>query len=466
MQIAETRSITIVGAGMAGALLAILLARRGFEVDLFEQHADPDSGERPVSLASNLALGERARHALRSCGLLEQVNALSTTMRGRMIHDRSGKLTLQPYGYHSYENLFSVRRESLQQCLLNEALADTRIRIHFERRLEDIDWEKREALFTDVSRGGTGARLRHRFEVLIGADGPASRVRRSMQQECDLGASEELLDAGYKFLSIPPSDQGEPVMDPNAVHVWPRGGYMLLAFPGPDASFTATLFLPINGDHRMIWGFNQLDSWVRQRAFMTFNFPDATALMPYLEQEFRENRIGKMGTVRLRQWHLDGHALLIGDAAHAIVPFHGQGVNSAFEDCTTLDEILEDGPDHWEDAFRQLQSARLENTNAIADMALDAYHTVRESVRHRDFLLRKALERELEIRHPGQFVARYSLVMFHRIPYTEAYERGRVQAGILDELLSGKQALAEVDLARASTLVQKRLAPLHSWERL
>ena len=460
MKISETPNITIIGAGMAGTLLSILLARRGFGVDLFEQHPDPDSGERNVSLASNLALGERARHALRVTGLLKQVDALSTPMRGRMIHDRSGKLTLQPYGYRDYETLYSVRRESLQQCLLFEAESSARIRIHFDRRLQDIDWENSVAHFRDSSRNGNGDTFSHDFQVLIGADGPGSGVRRCMKQACDLGASEELLDAGYKFLSIPPDQRGEPVMDPHALHVGPRGGYMLLAFPGPDASFTATLFLPMNGDHRMIWGFNQLDSWVRQKAFLDANFGDVAPPIPALREEFRDNHVGKMGTIRCRQWHHGGQALLIGDAAHSIVPFHGQGVNSALEDCTTLDEILESGADDWETAFSELQSRRLENTNAIADMALDAYHTMRESVRHRDFLLRKALERELELRHPDQFVARYSLVMFHRIPYTEAYERGRVQAEILDELLKGKQDLREVDLESASRLVQERLSAL------
>jgi kynurenine 3-monooxygenase len=460
MRTDETRSITIIGAGMAGTLLSILLARRGFRVDLFEKDSDPESGDRNIELASNLALGERARHALRLTGLLEQVDALSTPMRGRMIHDRSGKLTLQPYGYRDYETLYSVRRESLQQCLLFEAACSSRIRLFFNHELQEIDWDRRNAVFRRHRNGKEEGTLHHGFDVLIGADGPGSRVRRSMKAARDIGCSEELLDAGYKFLTMPPNANGEAFMDINALHVWPRGGYMLLAFPGPDNSFTATLFLPLNGDHRMIWGFNQLDSWVRQRAFMQANFPDAFDAIPGLEAEFREHPVGKMGTVRCDLWHLGDRALLIGDAAHSIVPFHGQGVNSALEDCTTLADILDGGADDWESVFRELQARRKNNTNAIADMALDAYHTMRESVRHRDFLLRKALERELEIRHPGKFVARYSLVMFHRIPYTEAYERGRVQAEILDELLSGKQELTDVDLEQAARLVDERLSQL------
>ena len=457
MAIDTSDNITIVGAGMAGTLLAILLARRGFRVDLFEQGPDPRSGDGCLALCNNLALGERARHALRVAGLLPQLDALSTPMRGRMIHDRAGGLTEQPYGYRAYETLYSVRRESLQQCLLYETERQPGIRLHFGHRLQDIDWNDRTAAF---SRNGDARAHGHRFDVLVGADGAGSRVRRSMQDAFDIEVREDLLDAGYKYLSVPPDASGRPVMDPNMLHVWPRGGYMLLAFPGPDHSFTATLFLPLEGDHRMAWGFRELDSWTRQGAFMDFNFPDITPAMPDLRREFEEHKVGLMGTVHCQSWQAGGAALLIGDAAHGIVPFHGQGVNAALEDCTALDEILGGGADDWSSAFRTLETQRRPNTEAIASMALDAYHTMRESVRHRDFLLRKALERELEIRHPGRFVARYSLVMFHRIPYAEALERGRVQAGILDELLAGRKELTEVDLDHAARLISERLTEL------
>ena len=459
MAIKKSDKITIVGAGMAGTLLAILLARRGFRVELFEQHPDPRSGDGCMQLCSNLALGERARHALRMTGLMRQVDALSTPMRGRLIHDRAGRVTEQPYGYRDYETLHSVRRESLQQCLLYEAGLHPEIRVHFDRRLRSVDWSGKTAVF---SHNGDAAEHRQPFDVLIGADGAGSSVRRALQDGFDIEVREEMLDAGYKYLSVPPLGNGEPVMNPHLLHVWPRGGYMLLAFPGPDGSFTATLFLPLQGDHRMAWGFRELDSWTRQSAFMNANFPDVTPAMPYLRREFEEHKVGLMGTVHCQAWHAGGTALLIGDAAHCIVPFHGQGVNAALEDCTTLDEILDGNPEDWETAFRTLEERRRPNTEAIAQMALDAYYTMRESVRHRDFLLRKALERELEIRHPERFVARYSLVMFHRIPYTEAWERGRAQTAILNELLQGKNELTEVDLGEAARLVDTRLTEVRT----
>jgi len=369
-----------------------------------------------------------------------------------MIHDRRGETTLQPYGIHEYEALYSISRERLVHCLLDAAEATGKVRIRFGQKLEAVDWNAGTFSLDDAGE--------MRFEVMFGADGAGSRVRRSMRQGGDLETREELLDAGYKQLTIPAGPEGQPPLEPHALHVWPRGGYMMVAMPDIDGSFAAMLFLPRRGDHRMPWGFAELDSWTRQKAFMNFNFPDISPLIPGLEQEFRDNPVGQMGTIRCNRWHVGGKGLLIGDAAHTIVPFHGQGVNAAFEDCTALMEIIDNGVDDWETAFSQLQHARQANAEAIADMALDAFRTMRDSVRHRDFMLRKALERELEQRHAGVFIPRYSLVMFHRVPYTEALRRGRIQADILDELLAGKQQLTEVDLGRAAELIQDRLANL------
>ena len=452
MRIRETHKVTIIGGGMSGALLAILLAQRGFASELFERAPDPRRGA-PLALGpAVLSLGERGRHALRAAGMEDAVGEVVTAMRGRMIHDRRGATTLQPYGIYEYEALYSISRERLVRCLLDAAETTGKVRIRFGQTLQAVDWSAGTLALDDAGELP--------FEVVIGADGAGSRVRRSMRLPGDLEVSEELLDAGYKQLSVPAMPGGQPPLEPHALHVWPRGGYMMVAMPDIDGHFSAMLFLPRRGDHRMPWGFAELDSWTRQHAFMEFNFPDVSPLIPRLEQEFRDNPIGQMGTIRCSRWHIGGKGLLIGDAAHTIVPFHGQGVNAAFEDCTALMEIIDSGVDDWETAFSQLQHARQANAEAIADMALDAFRTMRDSVRHRDFMLRKALERELEQRHPGVFIPRYSLVMFHRIPYAEAHRRGRIQAEILDQLLEGKHALTEVDLVRAAELIQDRLAGL------
>ncbi|NNK38777.1 MAG: FAD-dependent monooxygenase [Xanthomonadales bacterium] len=456
MRVSETRKVTIVGAGMSGALLAILLARKGFEVELFEAHPDP-RGDRPRRHQTvDLALGERARFALQQAGLLAEVDALCTRVNGRMIHDRSGGRRMQPYGVSDADALYSIRRDRLRRCLLDAAEAAGRVRIAFEQRLRNIDWDRSEI----VLARDEGDEFRHPFEVLIGADGPRSATRRALQEVAPVAPEENLLDSGYKAFSIPAGEDGGFRMEPDVLHVWPRGGYMLIAFPDVEGSFSALLFLPRSGDHRMMWGFEQLDSWTRQRAFMEFNFPDAVPLIPDLERDFRDNPVGFMSTVKCGQWHHGGQALLIGDAAHNIVPFHGQGVNAAFEDCTTLMAILEEQPAEWADVFAELQRRRKADTDALAEMSLDAYQTMRESVRHRDFMLRKALERELERHFPDRFVARYSLVMFHRTPYAEAFRRGKTQAAILDELLDGRTALPQVDLRQAERLIAERLEPI------
>jgi kynurenine 3-monooxygenase len=454
MRIDQTRTVTIIGAGMAGTLLSILFARRGFEVELYERHGDPRGERQWGGQTVDLALGERARHALSMCGLLQQVDRLCTRVHGRMIHDRSGQVRTVPYGNSDEDTLYSIRRDRLRRCLLDAAESAGKVSIHFNHELEQVDWTLNQAQFS-AGNGldNPGGRRTVSFEVLIGADGPVSAVRRAM----GVATEESLLDSGYKAFTIPPNDDGSFRMNQDGLHVWPRGGYMMIAFPDIEGSFSALLFLPRKGDHRMMWGFEELDSWVRQSAFMEANFPDAVPLIPRLEDDFRDCPVGLLGTVKCARWHRDGQALLIGDAAHCIVPFHGQGVNAAFEDCTSLLDLLDAGAEDWDTLFRRFQNSRKQNTDALADMSIDAYQTMRESARHRDFMLRKALERELERRHPDRFVARYSLVMFHRIPYLEAFERGKAQSAILDEMLPGKSTLSEMDFKQADRLIGDRL---------
>lgn len=455
------RTVTIIGAGMAGTLLAVLLAKRGFHIELFERSPDPREGKSPAGRSVNLALGERGRHALKLGGLLAEVDEFSIPMRGRMLHDLQGATRLQPYGKDESEVIYSVHRAQLNQCLLDAASSQENVSIWFGHELKEIDWRAKRLGFVDPkSADQRQYTLRWRpFDTVIGTDGAGSALRKAMQSETDLGVSEELLATGYKELTIPAGPDGSHQLDPNALHIWPRGGFMLIGLANADGSFTMTLFLDNEGRGDMP-GFDQLEEWPAQGKFMEQHFPDAVPLMPRLEDEFRENPVGLLGTIRCRRWYLGGEALVIGDAAHAIVPFHGQGVNAAFEDCVELLDCIGDGDRDWEDVFAELQSRRRENAEAIADMALENYDIMRESVRHEGFLLRKALEHELERRHPNRFIARYSLVMFHRIPYAEAYRRGEVQAEILDELLEGANDLDDVDYGRAAEYISTRLVPL------
>jgi kynurenine 3-monooxygenase len=449
-------TITIIGAGMAGTLLAALLAQRGYKVELFERNPDPRKGGAPAGRSVNLALGERGRFALDAAGLLEKVNTFSIPMRGRMLHSPEGEIRLQPYGKDESEVIYSVHRARLNECLLDAADDLGGVTIHFNCCLERVDWESSRAWFSVT---GQHEECSHDFDIIIGADGAASALRRNMETRADLGVSEELLQTGYKELTIPPGPDGAPQLDPNALHIWPRGGFMLIGLANADGSFTMTLFMDnraSNGNP----GFDQLLDWPSQLEFMREHFCDAVPLMFEMQAEFDQNPIGLLGTIRCRQWHLGGEALLIGDAAHAVVPFHGQGVNAAFEDCVELLDCLDRGERDWASIFADVQERRIDNANAIADMALENYEIMRESVRHEGFLLRKALEHELERRHPGHFIARYSLVMFHRIPYAEAYRRGDIQAEMLDELLQNAKSLDEVDFDRATRLIERNLDPI------
>lgn len=434
----DSNQITIVGAGLAGSLLAVLLARRGFDVQLFERFPDQRRATIPAGRSINLALAERGRTALRRAGLLDSVDAFAIPMAGRMLHEPGETPHLQRYGQRDDEVIYSVHRAKLNQHLLNAA-ETAGAAIHFERCLQSVDFDAGTACFID--RQGTAHE--HSFEVIIGADGAGSAVRAAMAEVADIGTREEPLDHGYKELTIPPGP-GADGMETHALHIWPRGGYMMIALPNPDGSFTCTLFLPRKGEP----SFEMLDAWPKRRAFMNESFPDAVPLIPELEREFQDNPVGYLGTLRCDRWHLDGRALILGDASHAVVPFHGQGMNAAFEDVAELDRLLEQ-PGGWSERFAEFQRRRKPNADAIATMALENYEEMRSAVRDPRFHLKKQLEWELERRLPGRFIPRYSMVMFHTLPYVEAQTRGRAQAELLTRYTEGKTLLEDIDLEGA-----------------
>ncbi len=399
LKVGDTGRITIAGAGLAGTLLAVLLSRKGFEVDLFERNPDPRKDAAPAGRSINLALAERGRHALKLAGLLEQVDSFTIPMRGRMLHDTEGQLTLQPYGKDESEVIWSTHRAQLNRTMLDAAEASGKIRCYFDHMLTGVDWA---AQSLSCSKANGENPHQHQFEVLIGADGGGSAVRQAMESVVELGISTESLGHGYRELTIPPDGNGDFQMDPHALHIWPRGGFMLIALPNYGGSFTVTLFLSNEGDP----GFDRLTDWARQKQFMQNQFPDVMPLFMDLETDFCDNPVGLLGTIRCRKWFYRDKALLLGDAAHAVVPFHGQGMNAAFEDCVEFMNCLENSDCNWEELFEQFQRCRIDQANAIADMALENYGIMRESVRDPQFLLRKDLELELERRHPQRFIGR------------------------------------------------------------
>jgi kynurenine 3-monooxygenase len=449
-----SREIVIAGGGLAGSLMAVYLARRSYQVTVLEKRPDMRRENVSAGRSINLALANRGIAGLDGAGVMDRVRPLLTEMRGRMLHDERGGLDFQAYGNKPNEVIHSVSRGDLNRRLMDAAEETGRVDFRFGQRVEDVDFRNRRITVIDE---GSGARREMDADCVIAADGAGSPVRHALTAHLGIEASEELLAHAYKELTIPAAPTGGWRMDANALHIWPRGGYMLIALPNLDGSFTVTLFLPFDGEP----SFAALgDDGARAEAFFREQFPDALALIPGLGEMFTRNPTGHMGTVRCPTWHVSDFLLLIGDAAHAIVPFHGQGMNCAFEDCLELDRCLEDFGDDWEGAFGTLEARRRPNAEAIADMALENYVEMRDSVRDPVFRLQKTLGWKLEERHPDRFIPRYSMVMFHHLPYAEAQQRGRVQQQILDALTEGVGSADEVDFKQADALIRKKLKPV------
>lgn len=447
----RTKDITLVGGGLAGCLLAVFLARRGLSVRVFERLPDMRKHPIPAGRSINLSLSARGIHALREVGLYGEVEKHLVAMPGRMIHDETGKLLYQPYGRDESAVHYSVERAVLNKILL-DAAETAGAEILFGERGEEVDFDHRRL---KLRRDSDGWRRALPFVTLIGTDGAGSAVRRAMLEKKGIDCRDEHLPHGYKELAIPPGRGGTPRLERNALHIWPRGGFMLIALPNRDGGFTATLFLP----HAGFPSFQALADEPAVRRFLEAEFPDVLPLLADPVGDFLNHPTGILGTIRCFPWHVADRALLLGDAAHAVVPFHGQGMNCAFEDCAVLDRLL-DEHDDLESLYLAFERLRKPDAEAIADMALENYVEMRDAVRDPKFHLRKRIEWTLEERHPGRFIPRYAMVMFHRIPYAVAKRRGDIQAGILSRLSEAMERIEDLDLALADRLVVESLEPL------
>src|SRR5690606_10080770 len=445
---AMQRDVAIVGAGLCGPLLAVLLARRRFRVTLYERGDDPREKAPSGGRSINLALAARGIHALQRAGLMEAVEPLLLPMRGRSVHDEAGNVELLPYGQREHEVIHSVSRAGLNRVLVEAAAAEG-VTLRFGH--EAVGAETGSVRMRERASG-----REFRLDApLIAADGAGSAVRRGLDATAGIGATESPLPHSYKELTLPPGAGGTFRLDPGALHIWPRGGFMLIALPNPGGDFTCTLFLANEGSP----SFGELVEPAAVGAFFRRWFGDVAELIPDLESTFLRNPLGVLGTVRCRRWHA-GEVLLIGDAAHAIVPFHGQGMNLAFEDCALLDRMLDEAGS-WRDVSERCGAEQLPNANAIADMALEYCVEMRDTVRDPKFALQKALSFELEKRLPRRFIPRYSMVMFHaEIPYAVAFERGAVQQALLDEPTRDAHAPADIGLGAATALARDRPPPL------
>ncbi|MFL5344120.1 MAG: FAD-dependent oxidoreductase [Hyalangium sp.] len=450
-EIDRTQTVTVAGAGLVGSLMALFLARRGFQVEVLERRPDMRRETVDAGRSINLAISARGLYALRQVGLEEEARRHAIPMRGRMIHPVSGALALQPYGKDDSQHINSISRAWLNQYLMTHAEGTGRVRIRFKQRLQHVDFDSGALSVLDEASGAT---REERATVLLGADGSGSAVRQEMARRPGYQSTQELLSHGYKELTIPAGPGGSFRMEKHALHIWPRGSFMLIALPNEDGSFTCTLFLPFEGPV----SFASLDSPGKVSAFFQEKFPDALPLIPELTHDFFHHPTGSMVTVKSEPWHVGGRALVLGDAAHAIVPFFGQGMNCGFEDCGVLDGLLS-RHSRWEEAFSEFFRLRKSNADAIADMAVENFIEMRDSTANPRFLLEKQVEKLLLNAFPGQFLSRYTLVSFSRVPYRLAYEVGSIAGGIVSELSEGLSRAEEVDLDRAARLVRERLVP-------
>jgi len=450
--------ITLVGSGLTGPLLAIELKKRGHAVRLYERRPDMRRVKMSAGRSINLALSTRGIHALRAAGIWGEMQKIIIPMRGRMMHSVAGDLSFMPYGKDATEVINSISRAELNIALMNAAEARG-VTIEFNQRCVGYDARSGGLRLRDEE---SGAERTVASAIAIGTDGAASAIRLAMQTSLPrFNLSQQYLDYGYKELTIPPAKDGQHQLgvhqlDKHALHIWPRGNLMLIALPNIDGAFGCILFLPFKGPG----SFAELDSNAKVRAFFEAQFPDALRLMPGLMENYNANPVGAMVTIKCSPWHMDGRALLLGDAAHAIVPFFGQGLNCAFEDVTVLLELLDRGGKDLEHLFDEFEAARKQNTDAIADLALENFVEMRDKVADPRFLFRKKVELALEAKYPGHFVPKYAMVTFHRLPYAVALSRGRIQDRMLSELCDGIEQVEQLDWKRADALIQRELAPL------
>jgi len=416
---------TLIGSGLAGGLLAAYLGRRGYDVDLYERRADPREGNIVGGRSINLALSTRGIHALEQLGIADEVLQHAIPMRGRMIHDKSGNLHFAPYDVDPNKHINSIGRAALNTTVIEAAQRYPNVRVHFNHRCTDVDLDEATAHLLDTETNTTSA---VRTDAVIGVDGAFSTVRQSMQKKLEkFEYDESYLPHGYKELTIPPGPDGLWQMERETLHIWPRKSFMMIALPNPDGSFTCTLFWEFEGPRS--FKSTKVDDDVRR--FFEEEFPDAVPLMPKLLEEFRSNPTGSLVTIRCAPWFYKDKITLVGDAAHAVVPFYGQGMNAAFEDCVVVDECLAEFPQDRQRAFAEYFARRKENADALADLAIGNFIEMRDKTASRTFRAKKKLDHLLEAALPGIYLPLYTMVTFTRIPYAKAAHRACLQDRIV-----------------------------------
>lgn len=443
-----TDHVTIVGAGPAGSMLSILLARQGLSVTMYESRPDMRTTDIGAGRSINLALATRGIEALGEVGVMSEVEEILIPMMGRLIHD-DGDTSMQPYGSRPHEYINSVSRTALTSILLDAAEATGQVEINFDMRCRGVDFESNTLQFTD-STSGEASRVP--FTTVFGTDGSASAVRDALVEVNGGSVDIEPLVHGYKELTMPAGSDGRFQIEKEALHIWPRRDFMLIALPDLEGTFTVTLFLANEGPTD---SFEYLASGGDVLGFFEEHFADFAPLVPDLADQFTTHPHGHLATVRTTGWAHGDRAVILGDASHGVVPFHGQGMNAAFESCIVLDACMRDHPGDWATAFSEFEQGRKPDTDAIADMAVANYVEMSSSVVDERYRLKRAVALELDRLWPEQFTPRYAMVMFNTIPYAEVQRRAALQGEVLERLTVGLTDIGEVDWQAAERMVSE-----------
>ena len=434
----KQQNILIIGAGLCGSLLALRLGQRGYNVMVYEMRPDLRKTDISAGRSINLAFSDRGNKAMKLVGIEDKVKELCIPMNGRMLHDKGGNTFLSNYSGREREYINSISRGGLNALLLDEAEKHDNVTIHFNKKCKSVDFENTTAHFEDYD---TKVEFIEDADCIIATDGAGSALRKSyfLEKKFLFSFSQQWLSHGYKELSILPTDTGDYKTYKNALHIWPRGDFMVIALPNLDGSFTVTLFLSYDEGE---YNFNNLTTPEIVTEFFQKEFPDALELMPNLIDDFFENPTAPLGTVKCSPWHYKGNTLLMGDSAHAIVPFYGQGMNASFEDVVEFDKVLDLHEGNWETIFSEYEKTRKKDTDAIADLAIDNFHEMKDHVGQAIFQEKRKLEMALEKEFPDEYFSKYSLVTFNEhIGYREAMVRGRAQdKAILNMLADGSIA--------------------------
>ena len=439
----KQQNILIIGAGLCGSLLALRLGQRGYNVTVMEMRPDLRKVNISAGRSINLAFSDRGNKAMKLVGIEDKVKTLCIPMNGRMLHDIEGNTILAPYSGREHEFINSISRGELNALLLDEAEKHKNVTIHFNRKCKSVDFENTTATFKDYENN---VEFIEDADAIFATDGAGSAMRKSyfLGKKFLFSFSQDYLTHGYKELSILPAENGGYKTYKNALHIWGRGDFMLIALPNLDGSFTVTLFLSFDEGE---YNFNNLTTKERVLEFFDKFFKDALELMPNLVDDFFENPTSPLGTVKCSPWHYKGNTLLMGDAAHAIVPFYGQGMNASFEDVVEFDKVLDEHHQNWESVFKAYEKTRKKDTDAIADLAIDNFHEMKDHVNNAIFREKRNLEMALEKTFPNEYSSKYSLVTFNEdIGYRQAMLQGRAQDKAILNLLADKDISINDDL--------------------